>query len=556
MGQQPDQPVTGEVARDLCQRVGGKAFIQGSLSKIENQYLLDLKAINCSTGDTLVSEQSRASGKDAVLKALDTSTASIRTSLGESLASVQKFATPIEEATTPSLEALKAYSQGNRIQQLQGDVPSLPFTLRAIELDPNFAVAYSGVAVSYSNLGRLELASEYAQKAFDLKAKVSEREKYRISGFYYSLVTGEIDKSSEVYEQWHLNYPKDNSPATNLGNNDMTIGNWEEALKVSRDSEEIEPNSGPTISNLGYILLALERTDECSQHLQQAIGRKMDNFFIRQPLYHLGFIQKNQAIMDQQLAWAAGRIGEEDWFFEAQANTEAFNGRIRKAREYLTRAIDSAVRADSKETAATWEADLALQEAEYGNAKEAQTKATAAVALSPGKLVRSLAAMAYARSGDSARAQKLADGLDKEFPRDTLTQAYWLPTIRAAVEYNGKNATKAIQILERTSTYEFGQIQPQNIAMLYPAFVRGQAFLLNHQPNEAVKEFQKIISRPGMVLNSHTYPMAKLGLARAYAQQGDAVKARAAYMEFIDLWKDADLDLPILREAKAEWAKL
>ncbi len=556
MGRSPEQPVTGEVARELCQRVGSKAMLAGSISSLGNEYVIGLNAINCATGDTLVAEQARASGKGDVLKALDNSASALRTKLGESLASVQKFTTPIEEATTSSLEALKAFTTGRRAFLAKGDVAGLPYYRHAVELDPNFALAYSYLGVSYSNLGQTTLGSENAKKAYDLRERVSEREKYRIGAFYYSSVTGELEKSNQVYELWKQSYPRDSLPAVNLGDNYMRLGQWEKALRETQDGVRLEPNSAVIYANLAWMQLALNRTEEARTTVEQALARKLDGYFLRLGLYETAFLQSDQEAMQQQLAWATGRSGEEDFLLSAHSDTEAYFGRLAKAREFSQRAVESARRADAKETAALWQAHAALHEAEFGNVSSVRQQAMAALALVPGKDVRNLTALALARAGDTAQAQKLADSLNKDFPQDTIVQGYWLPSIRAAMEVNAKNAARALELLKSAEPYELGQCEPINIGMMYPVYVRGQAYLLGRQGKEAAAEFQKLIDHPGLVLNFPLGALARLGRARSYALQGDSAKARTAYLEFLNFWKDADPNVPILKQAKSEYAKL
>jgi eukaryotic-like serine/threonine-protein kinase len=556
MGHSLDQPFTGEAARELCQRVGSKAMLAGSISNLGNEYIIGLNAINCSTGDTLVAEQARASGKGEVLKSLDNSASAIRTKLGESLASVQKFATPIEEATTPSLEALKAYSIGRRLVYAKGDIAGLPYYQRALELDPNFALAYRALAVSYTNLGQTTRAIENAKKAFELRERVSEREKYAIAGRYYTDVTGDLEKTNEVYELYKQSYPRDNLPFLNLGDSYMRLGEWEKALRETEASLLLEPNSAIAHSNLTWMQLALGRTEDARAGVEQALSRNMDTCFLRLALYQTAFLRGDRETMERQQSWAAGRSGEEDWLLSAQSDTEAYFGRLEKAREFSRRAVDSALHANAKETAALWQVNAALREAEFGNKGPAQQDALAALALTPGRDVMSAAALAVARAGDTERAQQLSERLNRDFPQNTIVQGYWLPATRAAIEMNEKNSAKAVMVLQNAIAYEFSQAQPFQLGMLYPVYLRGQAYLLGRQGKEAAAEFQKIIDHRGIVLNFPLGALARVGLGRAYVLQGDSANARSAYQEFLTLWKDADPNIPILKEAKAEYAKL
>jgi eukaryotic-like serine/threonine-protein kinase len=435
-------------------------------------------------------------------------------------------------------------------------VAGLSYFQRAAELDPNFALAYRWLAGTYSVLGQSTRSREYAKKAFDLRGRVSERERYSIDAFYYAFVTGELANATQVYELWKQSYPRDDTPVRNLADVYMRLGQWGKALQETQDAMRMEPNSAVTNSNLAWTQLALNRTAEARTTVEQALARKLDTPLLRLPLYQVGFLLGDQETMQQQLAWAAGRPGEEDWLLSAHSDTEAYFGRLAKARELSQRAIGSALRADAKETAALWQVNAALREAEFGNAVSARQNAQAALTLMPGKDVRSVAALALARAGDAAQAQKLAESLNKDLPQDTIVQGYWLPSIRAAIELKTKNTGSAVEILGTVAPYELGQNEPFQEGMMYPAYLRGEAYLLARQGKEAAAEFQKFIDHRGVVLNFPLGALAHLGLARAYALQGDTAKARAAYQDFLTLWKDADPDVPVLQQAKAEYAKL
>src|SRR5215469_6223802 len=545
MGRSPDQPLAGEVSRELCQRAGSKAMLAGSISNLGSEYFIGLNAINCTTGDTLVAEQARASDKGAVLKSLDNSASRMRAKLGESLASVEKFATPIEEATTSSLDALKAYSMGRRALYEKGNAAALPFYRRAVELDPNFALAYRAMSAAFDNLGQTTRASENAKKAFELRERVSERERYAIETNYYNYGTGELEKANQVYELWKESYPRDYLAIGNQGDSHMKLGQWEKALRETQDSIRLEPNLSQTHSNLAWTQLALNQTDQARTTIKQALAHNMDDYLLRLALYQIALLAGDTQAAQQQLAWAAERPQEEDWLLSAQSDTEAYFGRLSKAREFSQHAIDSAAHFDAKETAALWQVNSALREAEFGNTSLAQRNALAAVTRAPGKEVRSLAGLALARGGDAAQAQKLAETLNKDFPLDTIVQGYWLPSIRAAIEIDRKDSTAALKILEAAAPYELGQCEPLLVGMLYPIYLRGQAYLLARQGKEAAAEFKKIIDHRGIVLNFPLGALARVGLGRAYALQGDSASARSAYQEFLTLWKDADPDIPI-----------
>jgi eukaryotic-like serine/threonine-protein kinase len=553
MGHPANERITMDTGRELCVRTGSKALLGGTISSLGSHYLIDLNAVACSTGDSLAKEQGEASSKEDVLKALSRASSSLRTKLGESLPSVQKFDVPVE-ATTPSLEALKNYSMGITIGREKGDAPSIPFLKRAVELDPNFAMAYSALATSYRNLQQGSLALEYATKAYQLRDRVSERERLRITARYFSS-TGDMEKAVQTYELWEANYPRDFIPHNNLAVLYSNMGQLDKALGEYQESLVLQPENVSGYANLGIAYLSLNRLDDAKASFDQAFAHKLDSGDLRGDLYLFAFLRGDAAQMEQQLAWAAGKPGAEDVLLSAQSDTEAYYGRLGKARDFSRRAVDSAVRAESKETAALWQVNAALREAELGNSSTARQGVTAALALSPGRDVKVAAALTLAGVGDAPRAKALAEELKKNYPTNTLLKLYWLPTINAATEISRANPSQAIVDLEAAAPYELGQAGTF-INYLYPAHVRGRAYLLAHNGTAAAAEFQKLLDHRGIVGNFVTGSLAHLQLGRAYAMAGDSAKAKAAYQDFFNIWKDADPDIPILKQAKAEYAKL
>ena len=556
MGRAPTERVTSDVARELCLRTGSKAVLSGSISTLGSQYIVGLDAVACNSGDNLAKEQAEAPSKEGVLKALDTAATAMRTRLGESLASVQRFDVPVE-ATTPSLEALKAYSMGITTSRTKVDAEAMPFLKRAIELDPNFAMAYVGLAVQYSNLGRASLAAENAKKAYDLRDRVSDREKYRISAFYFQYVTGEVEKATEAYELWAKTYPRDMVPHGNLGVLYFALGQYDKAIAETEASLRIEP----TIIGYGnqaenYIFV--NRLKDASQMLQEAQQKNFDGLIIRIDRYSLAFLSGDAAEMERQVAWAAGRPGEEDQMLDAHADTQACYGRLEKARDLARRAADSAVRADAKETGALWLAYQALREAELGNVSPAPQAVARALALAPGRDVKVLAALVLARSGEIAQSRTILEALQKSEPTNTYLKVYWFPVIEASIALAQQAPDRAIVALEPSLPYELGGTPPNppNNATMYPAYLRGLAYLAQKNGPAAAAEFQKFLDHPGIVQNFLFGSLAHLQLARAYVLSGDTAKAKTAYKDFLTLWKDADPDIPILKEAKAEYAKL
>ena len=558
MKRSPDERLTGEVAQELCQRTGSKAVIAGSIANIGSEYVVGLNAMDCQTGESLTRQQARVAKKEDVLNALDQAATKLRENVGESLSSVQRYETPLAQATTPSLEALKAYSLGRMAAQTKGPTAALPLYQHAIELDPNFAIAYQNLGTQYRNLDEYELASENYQKAYDLRGRASEDEKYAISSVYYSFTTGELQKANQAYELWSQAYPRNYAPHNNLGVNYSALGQYDKAVTEYLESSRLNPDSGTLWANLVADYSRLNRLREAKAAYQLAMSRKLEYPALHSNRYGVAFLEGDVEEMQRQADLATGNPEAEGILLSAQSDTEAFSGRLGNARELSQRAVDSTRRASEKETAAEWEMNAALREAEFGNASQARKQTAAALALASTRDVRILAALALARAGDSDRAQKMADELQTQNPLNTKINGYFLPAIRAAVEMNRKNPAKAIEILQVAAPYELGNPEPQPVvgAMMYPVYVRGQAYLLLHQGNAAAAEFQKFLDHRGVVVNCPLDALARLGLARAYAMQGDAAKAKAAYQDFLILWKNADPDIPILIAAKAEYAKL
>lgn len=559
--------LTPGVAREVCQRAGGKAYLAGTIGSLGSEYVLGLKAVNCQSGDMLAEQQVTAASKEKVLDTLGEAASKLRGELGESLATVQKLDVPLSEATTSSLEALQAYSLGERTFNEKGPAAALPYDHRAIQLDPNFAMGYVSVGTDYDTLSELGRASEYFTKAFQLREHASELEKLLIAAYYYRNVTGELDKAAETCQEEIESYPRGTAAYNNLGIVYGAQGQYEKAAEVTRQALRLEPDT-PYYANLANFTLALQRFDEARQSLHEAQARKLDNDILHYALYALAFLGADSAAMAEQQQWFTGKPDYEHAGLALASDTEAYDGHVGKARELTKRAVDSAVRADSKENGAIWQAIAAQREAAYGNAIEAQQSAAEALKLAPASQgVESEAALAFAMAGDTARADSLAQDLGKRYPLDTQMQSLWLPAIQAQVALNKKNPAAALNTLQAASPIELGQIQfVANISCLYPTYVRGEAYLAAGQGSAAAAEFQKILDHSGIVWNCWTGALAHLGLARANALQArnsqgaDAgaarVRALAAYKDFLALWKDADPGLPVLIAAKAEYAKL
>jgi eukaryotic-like serine/threonine-protein kinase len=557
--------LTPEVARELCLRAGSKAYLAGSIGSLGTEYVLGLKAVNCQSGDALAQEQGTAAAKEKVLDAVGEAASRLRGELGESLATVHRFDVPLEQATTASLEALKAYSLGKKADNEEGAAAALPHNQRAIELDPNFAMGYWAVGSNYSNLGELGRAGEYNAKAFRLREHASERERLMITADYYLGVTGELDKAAQTCREMLESYPRDASACVAYG----ALGQYEKAAEIARQVTRLAPDREDPYANLANYDLALQRFDEARQIIHEAQARKMmDDFIFHNALYALAFLGADPAAMTEQQHWYAGKPEFENWGLALASDTEGYGGRLGKARELTKRAVDSAVRADNKENGGTWQAIAAQREAAYGYATAARQSAAKALKLAPASPgVAAEAAFAFALAGDTARAASLVQDLGKRFPMDTQMQTVWLPTIRAQLALDRKNPASALNAPQDASPIELGQMgSVANLSCLYPVYVRGEAHLATRQGSAAAAEFQKILDHSGIVWNCWTGALAHLGLARANAlesrtsqgAEADAarVRALAAYKDFLALWKDADPDILILKQAKTEYEKL
>jgi eukaryotic-like serine/threonine-protein kinase len=553
MGQPAAGRVTNELARQICQRTQSAAVMEGSIAQIGNTYNLILNALNCASGETLATATAQASDKDHVLGALGQAAADIRGKLGESLASIQKFNTPIGEATTSSLEALKAYSLGLQARANKGEETAAPFFKQAVALDPNFAMAYATLGQVETNMGERSVGAEYTKKAYALRDRASEAEKFYIDSHYYDNVTGDVDQGIQVYQLWTQTYPRDAIPWNNLGVSYSLLGQWDKSLPAVRQANQLDPNDSISFVALAGSYVGLGRFDEAKATLDQAIARKLDVPNLHQMLYLLAFVQNDPPTMDRELSiFASKGPTTEALSFALAGQTEAYSGRIEKARGSLERARTAYAGLHRDEPAAQALNTLAIIEAEVGDDAGARRGAVAALALNSVSLrVRTDAAYVFARAGDAARAESIAAEIAKDHPSNTLTNGFDLPTIHATIEIGRNNPAKAVEILQRAVPYDLA-----NQRRMLSTYQRGRAYLALHQGTEAAAEFQKIADHPGVVHNSVTGALAKLGLARAYALEGDTAKARVTYQDFFALWKDADPKIPLLVAAQSEYGKL
>jgi DNA-binding winged helix-turn-helix (wHTH) protein/tetratricopeptide (TPR) repeat protein len=554
MGQPVNARLTPEIAREVCQRTSSAAALEGSIALIGTRYNLILKAVNCASGDLLASTEAQASDKSHVLDALGKVASEMRRKLGESLTTVQKYNTPLEQATTPSLEALQAYSLGYKTYGDGDNASALPFFQRATQLDPNFAMAYWAMGSSYLAVGESVLSIESRRKAFELRERLSELEKLKIECDGY---TDDVTRARRSCELGARTYPRDPLFHWNLAIYSDSLGQYEAGLKEKLEAIRLAPYNGRYCRTVVYAYLLLNRVRDAEAAAKEGCAKAVD----AEPegiLYDIAFYRDDAAEMARQVGRATGAPGVEDVLLADDADTAAYFGHLGKARELSRRAADSAELAGEKETAAGYYAVSALREALFGDAAEARRQATVAKRRSTGRDLDYGVALALAYAEDANRAQALADDLGKRFPEDTTLQFNCLPTLRAKIALLHSNPQQALEALRIAAPYELGlpALSDYNWSNLYPVYVRGEAYLAAHQGNEAAAEFQKILDHRGIVSNEPIGVLAHLQLGRAYAMQGDTAKGRAAYQDFLTLWKDADPDIPIFKQAKAEYAKL
>jgi len=550
--------LTAPVAREICLRSGSKAYIAGAIALLGNEYVLGLKAVNCQGGEVLAQQQVTAASKEKVLSALSAAAADIRGSLGESLATVQKFDVPLEQATTSSLEALKEYSLQYKAMSGQGTADALRHGLRAIELDPKFAMAYWAVGGNYDSLSEVGQASEYFAKAFQLREHTTEREKLLITSYYYQDVTGELDKAAQVYRDWIESYPRDLIAYGSLAILYLQQGEIEKSIETNKQFLQLSLDNVVAYENLAQALLAAQRFDEARKTLNDAQARNLDDLDIHVYKYVLGFVGNDGPGMAKEISWLESKPEYATHGFSLESDTEAYAGHLQKARALTEQAVNAALRSENKENAALALAGAAVREAGFGNAAEAKKYSAEALKLAPlSQGVEVQAALALALAGEAGSAQTLSQDLAKRWPLDTQMQSVWLPTIAVQLALDKKSAAGAVQRMNVSGTIELGMVPfLSNTSCLYSAYVRGNAELAAGDGDAAAGEFQRILDHTGVVWSCSTGAMAKLGLARAYALKADRQKAAAAYRDFLAAWKDADADVPILERAKAESTKL
>jgi tetratricopeptide (TPR) repeat protein len=541
--------LTPKVAQEICERTASAAVLEGSIASLGSQYVLGLRAKNCRTGDVLDEEQAQAAKKEDVLNALSQIASRFRTRIGESLATVEKHSTPLAEATTPSLEALKAYSQGLTVLSSSGDVAPAPLFKRAIEIDPEFAMAHARLGFAYMSVGESVLSAKSFGKARQLRQRASDQERFFIDAIYDLQVTGNLERARQTCEEWAQTYPRENGPHGFLSAMILVVlGKYEQGLEEAKKNVALDPDFA-----IAYLQVAFDKA------LQQASERKLEipDFLIQR--YGNAFLRGDRAGMEREVALSVGKPGEEDWLSDQEGLTLAYSGRLREARQKARRATELALQADQRERAAQFEVGAALWEAFFGNEAAARQGATAALNLSKGRDVQFGVALALALSGDSSDAQRLATDLEARLPEDTVVRFSYVPELRALLALNDGTPAKAVEVLHAAASYELGTPPSSVLAFygsLYPIYVRGLAYVAAHQGAEAAAEFQKILAHREIVISDPVGALARLQMGRAFVLSGEVTKAKTAYSDFLTLWKDADADIPIFKRAQAEFAKL
>ena len=552
----PGGALTPAIAQEVCQRTGSDAVVKGSIASLGEKYLLALSAMSCASGDAIADEQAQASKKEDVVAALGQVALPLRSRLGESLGSVQKYQVPLEQATTPSLEALQAYGIALKVWDDKGDGPSVPFFRRAIELDPNFAMAYAALGTIFHNRGDDAVAGANIAKAYELRNRVAEHERFSIEARYYRYVTGELEEAAQVYEMFNQAYPGAASGHANLGTIHMSLGHYQKAEEEYRESVRLDATRSINYGDLVMAVMALNHFDQAEHMLVEANQRNLQSENLLEASYYLAFLRGNSAQMEKSLEVASARPDVEALMLAVQSATDAYHGMIARARERIHRATQTALKDGDRQAAAAYLAQTALWEADLGSTTWAKQDVGDALALAPAPAVQAVAALALARAGEVKKSQSLASTLRRNHPADTLIQGYWMPTISAASALGEGHAVNALKSLELAGPFELGQPPPYEIGPMCPVYLRGEAYLMSNHPAKAVEQYEEILAHRGIVLNSPVGALAQLGLARSYAALGDRERSRASYNQFFALWKNADPEASILREAQQEYSKL
>ncbi len=553
-GRASDAALDPNAAQAVCRQTSSTAFVRGSISDLGNKYFIDMVAENCRNGEMLAHTVATANARDQVISALGGAGNELRYKLGEPGTTLEQFSKPLEQATSPSLEALQAYGQGKKANLRRGGTAAIPYYEQALQLDPNFAQVYGALGATYLNINQNSAATRNFTKAYELRDRVSDRERFYIEASYFSFVTGDLLKADEAYRQWIATYPGDFIAYANLPLNQVSLAEYEKALESARKLISLRPDSTPGYSQLLAGNISLDRLDEAKAIYERAILKFPNSEFLHEQRYEIAFLQRDGTAMQQQLRWAkATSLYPRLLLLWDEVLTSAYSGQLHLALRLASAAEQRATGAKNVGQTAFMRAGVAAFQAEFGNLEFARFHATQALQLTQGRDETIMAAVALARIGDAAEAQKLADTLNLQFPLNTIIQDYWLPTIRASIALGSDNPQQAIAVLESALPYELGN---QGYGFLYPIYVRGIAYLKARQGEKAAAEFYKFRHNPGIVKNSPLASLAVLQLGRAQVMMGDKEAARKSYQDFLTLWKDADPDIPIYRQAKAEYKQL
>ena len=557
MGQAEGAPLTETLARSVCAKTGVQAYLAGKIVRKDGGYQVKLTVYRCAGTRWMAKASAEAARADLVVQHLGGAVRELRRDLGESAASVRKYDVPLERATTPIPASLKAYQEARKAIREKSDLEAVPLYKRAIELDSRFAVAHSGLAVSYYNLNQMGKAGEEVRQAYEAGDRQTYREHLNIETLYYDLAQGNIEKAIEGYKEYIRTYPRDDVALGNLSSEYFVIGDYVEAAKYAEAALKLDPDSAAWYENYSTALLALSRPAEAEKVIQEAFSRKLNDPSLHSNLYAVAFAQGDSTVMQRELQWAEGKTNGEDSLLAAQSDTEAYFGRLQKARVYSRRAVESAKKAELPESAGVWEVEAGMREAMFGYPEEARKHAEAALQLVPdSKDVRALAALVYARLGEDRKAQKIMDDLRALYVSNMVIQKAWMPVVQAQMKLRKKQYGDAINSLESALPYEKGQLTGNlSDSCMIPAFLRGEAQLGAGNAQQALAEFRKFSTDAGIVGSCWSAPLAKLGVARAEGKSGSTSQAKAAYAKFLDLWKGADTDLPLLKQAQAEAAK-
>ena len=558
LGRPANRPITRDLVSGICERTKAKAFVAGGISVEQGKYEVSLEALSCAGGAAIAETRTEAGNVRQVLHALGKAATELRKEFGEEQSSIQKFDTPLERATSPSLEALKFYSEGRRLTRDKGALDCVAPLQKAVELDPRFALAYSSLAVDHYNLNQNARASEEIRQAFEMADRQTARERLQITTLYYDLGTGDVKKAIASYKQWASLYPRDDVPWGDLSSEYFLIGDYEDALANAKEALRLEPSSVAWYENLSTADIALQRLDEAESLLKEAFAKKLEDPSLHANMYALAFLRNDPAAMQRELSATTGQASGEDTMLALQADTEAFSGHLKKSRQLSRQAVESAQKAELAEPAAIWEGLAALREAAFGNGEEARRGAEEVLRIAPeSRDAQTLAALILARAGETKRAQAILDDLSARYVSNTVIQNVWIPTIRAQNELLQRDSRSALQNLQVVTPYERGQmIGNLSNCCLIPIYLRGEAYLAAGQGPQAVGEFQKILDDKGVVVNCWAGSLALLGKARGQVLAGYKAAARTSYAQFLAHWKDADADIPVYKAARSEYAKL